>query len=259
MKIHKKSPLKDRPLRTPGQSLDDEIQKVIDDEVISYLLLPMMMIVGTIGNWLLWYQIIKLPNPWITTGLTITLVIYSYFRLLKVKKRLKALRQGRDGERAVGQHLDGLKRKGYRVYHDLIGDGFNIDHVIICEQDVFSIETKTYSKPDKGECKIVADGDGISINGYKPEKNILIQAEAQKSWLEKQVAKLTGIKVSVKPVIVFPGWYVESKSSGNNVWVLEPKALPTFINNAPKTLTEEQVRLISNHLSRYIRTTYDNR
>lgn len=259
MKIPKKSPLKDRPLRTPGQSLDDEIQKVIDDEVTVLALAPLVFILVTIWDWLLWYEVIKPSNPVFITMVTISLFIYSFFRFLKVKKRLKSLRQGRDGERAVGQTLDTLKRKGYRVYHDLIGEGFNIDHVIVCEQGIFSIETKTYSKPEKGECKIVVDGDGISINGYKPEKKIQIQAEAQKNWLEKHVAKLTGIKLSVKPVIVFPGWYVESRNSGNNVWVLEPKALPTFIKNLPKALTEEQVRLISNHLSLYIRTTYDNR
>lgn len=257
MKNQTKSPLKDNPLRTPGQSLDEAIQKVLDEDVISFLLFPFLLLMFTVWNWLLWYQVVKLPNPILMTILVIGVSIYSFFKILRVRKKLRALRLGRDGERAVGQALDALKRKGYRVFHDLIGGEFNLDHVIVNEHGIFSIETKTYSKPRKGECKIIYSDDGISINGYKPEKKILIQVEAQKKWLEKQVVKLTGIKLTVKPVVVFPGWYVENRSKRNDVWVLEPKALPTFIGNSPKTLTEENVRLISNHLSRYIRTTYD--
>jgi len=257
MKNQTKSPLKDNPLRTPGQSLDEAIQKVLDEDVVSFLLFPLILIMFTVWNWLLWYQVVKLPNPILMTVIVIGVSIYSFFKILRVIKKVRALRLGRDGERAVGQTLDTLKRKGYRVFHDLIGGEFNLDHVIVNEHGVFSIETKTYSKPKKGECKIVYSDDGISINGYKPEKKILIQVEAQKKWLEKQVVKLTGIKLTVKPVVVFPGWYVENRSKRNDVWVLEPKALPTFIGNSPKTLTEENVRLISNHLSRYIRTTYD--
>ena len=40
MKNDNKSPLKDRPLRMPGQSLDDEIQKILGEELFSALLLP---------------------------------------------------------------------------------------------------------------------------------------------------------------------------------------------------------------------------
>jgi hypothetical protein len=259
MKKQTKSPLKSSPLRIPGQSLDEEIQKVLDEEVFSYLLLPLIMILFMILNWLLWYQIIQIPNPIITTFFVIGLSVYSYFKMLKVRKRIKALRLGRDGERAVGQTLESLRRKGYRVFHDLIGEGFNLDHVLVGEHGVFSIETKTYSKPEKGECKIIVNSTGISINGRSHEKKILIQAEAQKNWLEKQIVNLTGIKLSVKPVVAFPGWYIDNRNQGANVWVLEPKALPAFINKLPKILTEEQVRLISNHVSRFIRTTYNEK
>ena len=68
-----------------------------------------------------------------------------------------------DWERAVGQTLEALRRKGYRVFHDLIGEGFNLDHVIISEHGVFSVETKTYSKPAKGGCKIIYNGDGYLL------------------------------------------------------------------------------------------------
>ncbi len=256
-KEQKKSPLIDNPLRLPGQSIDEEIKKIIDNEVMSYVLLPVMMILFSVWNWLSWYQVIPVSNPAILTIIAIGLSVYSYFRLLKVKKRVKALQLGLDGERAVGQSLDSLRTCGFRVFHDIVGNGFNLDHVIVSEYGVFSIETKTYSKPKKGECKIIVNGEGISINGRAHEAKILIQAMAQKSWLEKQIVKLTGIECSVRPVVLFLGWYIENATRGNSVWVLEPKALPAFLNSLPKILSEEQARLISNHISRYIRSTYN--
>ena len=242
----------------PGQSLDDEIQKILGEELFSALLLPFFLSVYSVYDWLLWYQVIKLPNPIIISVSAIGVLVYSFFRFIKIRKRVRALRLGRDGERAVGQTLDALKRKGYRIFHDLVGEGFNLDHVIVSEHGVFSIETKTYSKPAKGGCKIIHSGDGISINGYKPDKKIIIQVLAQKSWLEKHIATIAGLKVSVKPIVVFPGWYIENhQNNKDEVWVLEPKALPTYIENSPKLISADNVRLISNHLSRYIRTTYD--
>jgi hypothetical protein len=258
MKNNTKSPLKDRPLRMPGQSLDEEIHNILDDEVFSYLGLPIFLIGFTIYNWLLWYQVIRLPNPILFSVAAIGISVYCFFRMIKVVKLLRSLRLGRDGERAVGQTLEALRKKGYRIFHDLVGENFNLDHVIISEHGVFSVETKTYSKPAKGGCKINYNGDGISINGHKPDKKIIIQVLAQKSWLERQIATITGLKVSVKPIVVFPGWYIDNhQHNKNELWVLEPKALPTYIENSPIQITEDNVRLISNHLSRFIRTTYD--
>jgi hypothetical protein len=258
MKSHTKSPLKDRPLRLPAQSLDEELHEFIEDQLLSNLLTPIFLIVFSIYDWLLWYQVIRLPNPIHISVVAIGFSFYCFYKLIKARKRAKALKLGRDGERAVGQTLEALRRKGYRIFHDLIGEGFNLDHVIVSEHGIFSVETKTYSKPAKGECKIIYSENGLSVNGYKPDKKIIIQLLAQKNWLEKHIATIAGIKVSVKPVVVFPGWYIESHHNNKDeLWVLEPKALPAYIENSPKIISEENVRLISNYLSRYIRTTYD--
>jgi len=114
MKKQKKSPLKDKPLRTPGQSLDDEIQRVMGEGVLSYLVFPVMVIGFTAWSWLLWYQIILIHNPTLMTIIAIAISVYCFFKMLKVRKRIRALRLGRDGEKAVGQTLDSLRKKGYR-------------------------------------------------------------------------------------------------------------------------------------------------
>ena len=43
--------------------------------------------------------------------------------------------------------LEDLRAQGYAVFHDIPGDGFNVDHALIGPAGIFAIETKTRAKP----------------------------------------------------------------------------------------------------------------
>ncbi len=251
--------MKNKPLRLPGQSLNNEIRFLIDDKALNYILLPIFLLVFTIWNWLLHYQIIKITPSSLKflTLFTILISIYCVFRIFKLIRKIKRLKLGRDGEIAVGQTLEYLRNKGFRIFHDIIGEGFNLDHVIVGEQGIFCVETKTYSKPSKGQCKITINHEGISVNGSKPNSKIFSQAKAQKAWLERKISLLTGINVPVQPVVVFPGWFVDNKLDDNSIWFLEPKGLLKYIEKAKVTLDKRTVKFISNQLSQFIRDNYD--
>jgi hypothetical protein len=47
---------------------------------------------------------------------------------------------------------------------------------------------------------------------------------------------------------------VEQRGPSGEVWVLEPNALPAFINNAPAMISASDVALAAFHLSRYVRS-----
>ena len=256
MKNKKRSPLKSSPLRNPGQSLDEEISGIIDEAIGSYVVLPVIFIVIAGLEWWRWYTEMT-PNPIFWSIVAIGITIFSLIRLGSYRKRMKSLKLGRDGERAVGQYLELLREKGCRVFHDLIGDNFNLDHVVVCEHGIFSIETKTYSKPTKGNATVVFNGKDILIDGFSTDKRIITQAYAEASWLQSILSESTGKSYPVRPVVVFPGWYVETKQGKkkNGLWVLNPKALPAFIENTPKSLTKEDMMLASFHISRFIRAS----
>ena len=196
------------------------------------------------------------PSPVLATFMALCFVLFSLFKVREMKKKLKSLKLGRDGERAVGQYLESLREKGHRVFHDLLGDNFNIDHVIISIKGIFLIETKTYSKPAKGEAKINFDGNILSIHGIGNQSKPIIQVISSSKWLNRVLKATTGKNFSVKPVVLFPGWYVTSTPKGkkSGIWVLEPKALPVFIENQPDLLSQEDMMLASYHISRYIRS-----
>jgi len=253
MASNKKSPLTSSPLRVPGQSLDEHIDNVLNDEGLIYIFMPIFCVVLTCLEWWRWYA--ELPySPYLYSFLAGIVILFSAYKISRLKKKLKKLRLGRDGERVVGQYLELLREKGYRVFHDIVGDGFNVDHIIISTHGVFVIETKTYSKPSKGKPIIKHENDSIVVDGFNTSTKTLNQVAAASSWVESVINETTGRKIAVKPVVVFPGWFIETKNNKNDIWVLNPKALPTYIENTPDILSKEDMMLFSYHISRYIRT-----
>ena len=255
MAIEKKSPLKARPLRNPGQSLDEEMRDIFSDKAVTYVVMVGLAIFTTLLEWFRWFRPHP-PNPILITFLAALFSAFCIYKIIKIRNKLFKLQQGRDGERAVGQYLERFRTSGAIVFHDILSDDFNIDHVIVSEQGVFVIETKTYSKPKRGGAVIDYTGDILQFNGGVKNGDIIIQAKAAASWLAELIHESTGKKVFVRPVVVFPGWYIQKAASVKDplVWVLNPKSLEAFVSNSHQRLSREDGHLVAYHLSRYIRT-----
>jgi hypothetical protein len=58
--------------------------------------------------------------------------------------------------------LEGLREGGASVFHDVPGEGFNLDHAVIARSGILVIDTKTCSKPDM-VAKITFDGQIILL------------------------------------------------------------------------------------------------
>tara|TARA_B110000090_G_C13104543_1_gene339905 strand:+ start:261 stop:590 length:330 start_codon:yes stop_codon:yes gene_type:complete len=72
--------------------------------------------------------------------------------------------------------------------------------VLVAPSGVYIIETKTYSKPDKGETRIIYTGDTlIHHNGFKDDKP-LVQVKAGANWLKQLIKESTGRDIDVKGV-----------------------------------------------------------
>ncbi|NLV41364.1 MAG: NERD domain-containing protein [Candidatus Hydrogenedentes bacterium] len=251
-----RSPLKGKPLRNPGQSLDEEITRVLDEEVSIWIVMGAFGLYLAAIEWLRWATEGAF-HPVLVSFASLCFLAITAYKVSQSRKKLHNLRLGRDGERAVGQYLDMLREKGYRVFHDVIGEGFNVDHVIVSPHGVFTVETKTFSKP-VGKAATVSLRDGeVLIDGLTMDRNPVEQAKAQARWVNQVLRETTGKSFSVRPVIVFPGWFVDQMPKGGScdVWVLNPKALPTFIENEPVVLEQQDVMLATYHLCRHVRTT----
>lgn len=198
-KQEKRSPLRQMPLRNPGESLQEEIQAP--------------------------------PQP-VPVTLTACLVIAcAAYHTIRLRPRLKSLQLGLQGEKTVGQSLEALRSRGCRVFHDIPAKGFNVDHVIIGPQGVFAVETKTFSKPAQGDASVTYDGEKVLVGGREPDRNPLVQARASRDWLRDLLLETTAIRYPVRGVVVLPGWWVEppGEKKRSDVWVLNPKALPAIL------------------------------
>src|SRR5690606_23533501 len=100
-----------------------------------------------------WFQFAA--KPWLVTACAAAFVGWTVYRVVRLRPRLRALRLGMEGERAVGQFLERLREDGYHVFHDVVAVNFNVDHVLVGPAGVFAIETKTWSKPSAGDARIV--------------------------------------------------------------------------------------------------------
>jgi len=245
------SPLKAKPLRNPGESVDAEIRRWTDERLLE----PLFFAAGfVLIAWMEWFgYLTHAPRrPVLFTGVALIAIGYAVYRTIFIRAKVKQLRLGRDGERCVGQFLERLREEGAQVFHDIPAEGFNLDHVVISPRGVYAIETKTWSKP-WAKATITVNGNSLRVAGRAPDRNPIEQVESAARWLASLLEKSTGKLFTVRGVVVFPGWFVEPPSQRGPIWVLEPKMLPGFIQQEPVTVTPPDVALASFHLSRYVR------
>jgi len=248
-----KSPIKNLPVRLPGQSAREHFDTFIENSILFPIMLASVMVVFAFIEW--YFCLMKVPRmPWLFTGVAFVAIAVAYWRIRVAYYKARRLRLGITGEEAVGQFLEEqLRPLGCQVLHDIPADGFNVDHVVIGPTGVFTVETKTHSKPAKGASSIKYDGESVSVNGLKPDRDPIVQAKAQARWIFDLLGRSTGRKAFIQPIVVYPGWFVNPQPLNAEVWVLNEKALPAFIGNARGcTLTNEDVHLLAFHLAQYV-------
>ena len=117
---------------------------------------------------------------------------------------------------------------------------------------MFAIETKTRSKPG-GDARVDYDGKQVKIAGQIPDRDPVAQAQACASRLQRILLEKTGIKVAVRSVVLFPGWYVNDQPRGVETWVLNEKSLVGFLNHEPEKLQPAQVFTLAAALGSYVK------
>jgi Nuclease-related domain len=176
--------------------------------------------------------------------------VMAWRTLLKIRN----YRRGLLGEQAVAEQLQRLLPLGYRVFHDVPGDGkWNVDHVVVGPAGVFAIETKyrTKSPSTVGECEAVFDGNKIQYpSSY--DANAHKQAVRNADWLTNMLSKAASEPVEARPVVALPGWKVSLKVR-SYVKVLSGKYVPDFISTEPALLSDKIIQQISYQLEQRCR------
>lgn len=255
---NRRTPLTRNMLRAPGQSLGMKLRELEWDLPLYMMmpaLLPLLLYCVYLSNLLYGPRKVDLFLTifYLLTG--ITTVLFLIIKLIRVIKTLRKYRLGLDAERAVGQELDQLLRQGYWVFHDVPGEKFNIDHVVVGPSGVFAVETKGRTKPGrdvKEGWRVKYDGERLQFPGWV-ETEPLQQAQRQAKWLQSWLSSAVGESVAVQPVLALPGWFIERTSAKGIPVINGRNAEGIFKGLSRASLSEKLVQQIVHQLDQRCR------
>jgi hypothetical protein len=141
-----------------------------------------------------------------------------------------------------------LAQSGYVSFHDVPGDGkWNIDHVVIGPGGIFVLETKARSRRaatrNQEKHKVTFDGRTLQFPWCYDDK-VVGQIQVNAQWVRKFIRDFAPAELPVFPIIVVPGWYVETTVRDCAVKAMNALYLERHITGSQPLVGKEQLRAI---------------
>lgn len=219
----RRSPIESRTVYGAGEQLRKRIDEHGDEMLLA---LTMLFLIGPLflSLWALprvpWQQVRIGLWEYVIIGMYVGVVIAAIWRIQKYASLRRMARAGLQAELYTAQELNRLMTLGCTVLHDVPGDRFNIDHVVIGPRAVYAVETKSVRKP-KEDYKVVYDGERLRFPGFSDSKR-LDQTRRQADWLAKHLRQVLGRPIPVVPALALPGWWIESNNAKADIVVFTP-------------------------------------
>jgi hypothetical protein len=190
-------------------------------------------------------------------AIVVAITIWKGRKILGLLRKIWSHRLGLKGEQAVAEELNQLLADGFKVFHDVPFDGYNIDHVIVGPPGIYAVETKTRRKRSdiKGleRATVEVIGDRLEFSGQKNEDAVpqaRRNAKALGEWLTAALAE----RVVAGAIVTIPGWWVNRRQV-HDVNVLNPEEIKRSFPDRPRhPLSEQQIQRIAHHLAERCRT-----
>jgi Nuclease-related domain len=237
--------------RTAGQSIRDEKERLTDNRLVPYYF-------SCVFAWAVWAleefkaRTHEPPHPKLLLCLAIIVTGVAAIAFGRLFRKFRHLNRGERGETKVAEVLDELRSSGYRPVHDLVGTGYNIDHVIVGPAGVFVIETKF--RGGYGEVEF-RNGDGLFIGGRKEEKDPLHQARSNAGEVNRLLKEHCGKYFWVTPLVVFVGdWKIKNRWRETNGRLFSTDQLVRYFEGQQPELTRSEIKLIASHLERSVKS-----
>lgn len=170
----------------------------------------------------------------------IGLVIFSLLLLLFVGLRLlrtvavrNMMRLVHESRLATRRVLDPLLKEKYRVFHDVVGDQFSIDHLVVGPKGVFAIQTHAKpvaaNKQRPDDCIVTYNGRELFFpkgSDHAVVENAQLNAEKLSQWLSGKTEE----PVAVRAIISLPGWTVR-RTSSEGIPIINPKQFASLFEH----------------------------
>ncbi len=227
------SPFDAHPLREPGQSLRDRLDRAFAGLFLNGALGPIVimaplvygmgrMLFSSEQNWVEWT---------LYGALSTLLVLVFCFRLIRDFQRIRRLKLGLACELAVGQELERLIRPEshpFFVFHDVPGADAPIDHVAVTPHGVFAIETwariPAIRPSGEEDNRVTVEHGRLRFPGWI-ERRPLRDTRRSARWLAEWLEGELGHPVPVQGVLALPGWRFENAEAADDLLVVSGDAL----------------------------------
>ena len=237
--------------RRAGESLAEERERRVYDKLPLIIFSPFIFWFAYLTQLLQqWNHTGPQPRLWLWIAIVATLGSAIWlWRLFPIARRFN---RGERGELHVADVLEELRMDGYKPVHDIVGNGFKIDHVIVGPGGVFAIETKYRS----GNGQITfRNTEGVFVGDRLEEKDCLKQARANAKATSDLIYENCGRREWVTPIVVFVGdWKIRNEWRDTDTRVFTPDGLLNYIRNQQPRLTRKDIELIASHLERSARS-----
>lgn len=250
----RRNPLTRGLLRSPGHTLSKQLDDIATD-ITGYAAAGAPMPLFFYAIWQLQSEFTGVRQSPVTSTLyvvaAVAMLAFLVWKIVGLVRRGRDLRLGLEAELAVGQELNQLMKDGFTIFHDVPGqERFNIDHVAVGRQGVFSIETKGRAKPIRGDSaayKVTFENGRLMFPGWV-ETEPIAQAQRNAEWLGKWLTSAVGEPVTSKAVLMLPGWYVDRKSPSEVAVMSAKDPRGFFLKQKSAALTDKLVQQIVHQL-----------
>lgn len=212
----RRSPIENRPVYGAGEQLRKRVEAHTDEMMLG---LAMLFFLGPLflAFWAMQrvdWSLVRLGfGDWLLVAAFLLMAGSSIWRIFRNGKQRRMANAGLQAELYTAQELNRLMALGCTVLHDVPGERFNIDHVVIGPRAVYAVETKSVRKPRatdaKDHFKVVYDGKSLRFPDFTNTKK-LHQTKRQAEWLSAYLRRALGRPVPVIPALALPGWWIDS-------------------------------------------------
>jgi hypothetical protein len=237
--------------RRAGQSIRDEKERLFENRLMPYVFGPAFLWMIFTVEWVR-SSSQQPPQPRLWLCLALAATGFAWIGYRRLFPQFRNLNRGERGELRVAEILDDLRSSGYRAFHDLVGDGYNIDHVVVGPAGVFAIETKFRSGYGEIEFR---NGEGLFVGRFPDEKDCLKQARSNAAEVNRIIKENCRIDEWVWPVVVFVGdWRVKDDWRTTDARVFTTDKVVSHIVSQQPRLTQSEIKLIATHLERSVKS-----
>jgi hypothetical protein len=243
-------------LRSPGQSLLAELD-LINKELRRYWAFVVLSPVTIFAVHLLLSYVNAADKSsvrlMVAIGGGLILCIFSVYKVIMLLNERKILRLGYADKSAVGRQLEQFTQDGFRVYHEFPAETFTIDHIVVGPKGVFTVKTKTHSKPagkNRIEDATVAYDGRMLYFPREEDFRTIEEARQQADWLSDWLGRAIGEPIAARAIIALPGWFVK-RTSAEGIPVVNPQQFPSLFKHIkPRLLSDPMIMRISQQLDK---------